>query len=128
MGARSATLAAMLTAMKAAMKAAMKKAMKKTSKIASGKMRKALVLRGSKEKTSGGLTAAGIMKNKYGKCVSKAASASRKKAYIGSKFHKWITSVAKARAELKLTGFVGVGGKTATGKALYTRAKAIYSK
>ena len=78
--------AAMKTAMKktvmkkAAMKkAAMKKAMKK-SKIASGKLAKALVLRGAREKTSGGLRQSQIMKNKRGKVVSKMRSEmSRKK-------------------------------------------------
>merc|ERR1711977_815351 len=76
-GADAAPMKAMKVAMKkAAMKAmkAMKKAMK-VSKIAKGKMSKALVLRGSKVKTVGGLTAKDLSKNKYGKVVSKKKSA-----------------------------------------------------
>merc|ERR1712194_99622 len=65
--------------MKAAMKAKVikkakkKKAMKK-SVIAKGKMAKAMVMRGSKEKTSGGLKKDSLRKNKGGKIVSKKAS------------------------------------------------------
>merc|ERR1719274_236166 len=44
---------------------------KSVSKIAHGQMAKAMVLRGSKEKTVGGLTAKDLTKNKYGKIVSK---------------------------------------------------------
>merc|ERR1719382_1203686 len=116
-----------MKAKKAPMKA-MKgmKAMKK-SKIARGKYRKAVVLRGSKEKTSGGLTAAQLMKNKHGRVVSKAASASRKKAYKGSTAESWIKAVMAARKELGIKGFCGIGGKTAQGKALYAKAKAIFT-
>merc|ERR1711998_409236 len=60
---------------KAAMKAmkAMKK--KSVSKIAKGRMAYAMVLRGSKAKTNGGLTAKDLTKNKAGKIVSKKMSA-----------------------------------------------------
>merc|ERR1712113_1051300 len=66
---------------------AMKK--KKVSIIAKGKLAKALVLRGSKTKTVGGLTASSLTKNKSGKVVSKAASARGKKAFKGSKLEAW---------------------------------------
>merc|ERR1712224_784749 len=64
---------------KAAMKAmkAMKK--KSVSKIARGRMAYAMVLRGSKAKTVGGLTAKDLTKNKNGKVVSKKQSALGKK-------------------------------------------------
>merc|ERR1719191_1784550 len=77
---------------KAAMKAmkAMKK--KSVSKVAHGQMAKAMVLRGSKEKTVGGLTA---------KDLSKNSSARAKKS-------PWIQAVAKARKALKITGFAAV--------------------
>merc|ERR1719160_39780 len=67
------------------------KAMKKksVSKIARGQMAKAMVLRGSKEKTVGGLTAKDLTKNKFGKIVSKKRSAFAKKS-------PWIQAVAKA--------------------------------
>merc|ERR1711992_135855 len=47
---------------------------KRVSKIAKGRLAKALVLRGSKEKTQGGLTKDMIIKNKRGKLVSKKQS------------------------------------------------------
>merc|ERR1719188_655222 len=111
--------------MKAAMKA-MKatKAMKtKKSKIARGKMRRSVVFRGFKEKTSGGLTKDQLVRNKSGKVVSKAASAAAKKR--GS-LAAWGKAVAAARKQLNCKGFVAVGGKTAQGKALYAKAKSLY--
>merc|ERR1712085_131437 len=62
------------------MKAMKKKAMKK-SVIAKGKVAEAMVLRGSKEKTSGGLKKDSLRKNKGGKIVSKKKSERAKKAY-----------------------------------------------
>merc|ERR1712078_757025 len=61
-----------------AMKA--EKAMKKkaASKIARGIFSKVMVLRGSKAKTVGGLTAKDLCKNKNGKVVSKKLSAKGK--------------------------------------------------
>merc|ERR1712151_231321 len=100
---------------------------KKVSIIAKGKMAKSLVLRGSKTKTVGGLTASSLMKNKSGKVVSKAASARSKKAFKGSKLEAWGKACVQARKQLNLKGFVPFGGKTAAGKALYAKAKAIYS-
>merc|ERR1712159_551467 len=86
---------------KAAMKA-MKAMKKKTvSKIARGRMAYAMVLRGSKAKTVGGLTAKDLTKNKNGKIVSKKASALGKK-------HPWMQAVAKARKALKITGFTAL--------------------
>merc|ERR1712025_405093 len=113
--------AAMAKAMKA-MKAmaAMKamKAMKKksVSKIATGRLAKVLVLRGSKEKTVGGLTAAALTKNKHGKVVSKKLSARGKKS-------PWIAACQKARKALKITGFVVIK----KGSPLYVKAKEFYN-
>merc|ERR1712039_1015011 len=105
----------------------MGKSMKKSrSKIAKGRMAKAMVLRGSKAKTSGGLTKADVMKNKQGKIVSKKASSTSKKRYHGSKAEKWIKAVSAARKALGLTGFVAIKGKTSQGKALYAKARSIY--
>merc|ERR1719410_1626572 len=95
-------------AMKAkAMKAmkAMKK-VKKVSKIAKGRGAKAAVLKGKKEKTTSGLTAASLVKNKAGKVVSKKASARGK----------------------KIKGFCLCGGKTEQGKKLLAKVRAIYKK
>merc|ERR1712110_1122548 len=104
----------------------MKKAMK-VSKIAKGKHAKAVVFAGRKEKTKSGLTRAKLTKNKSGKVVSKASSASGKKRYAGSKAQAWAKACSKARKELNIKGFVPFGGKTAAGKALYAKAKAIYN-
>merc|ERR1719453_2398965 len=93
---------------KAAMKA-MKAMKKKTvSKIAKGRMAKAMVLRGSKAKTVGGLTAKDLTKNKHGKIVSKKSP--------------WMQACAKARKALKLTGFVAIK----KGSPLYVKAKEFY--
>merc|ERR1712216_747213 len=94
---------------KAAMRAM--KAMKKKS------VSKAMVLRGSKEKTVGGLTAKDLTKNKYGKIVSKKSSARAKKS-------PWIQAVAKARKALKITGFAAVK----KGTPLYAKAKELYNQ
>merc|ERR1712117_507616 len=106
-------------------KKAMKKAMGK-SKIAKGKLAKAMVLRGSKEKTSGGLKKDNLKKNKDGRIVSKAASDRARKAYAGSAIQKWNKAVQEAKKSLNLTGMIPVGGKTAQGRALYAKAKALY--
>merc|ERR1712238_336592 len=102
-----------------------KKAMKK-SVIAKGKFAKAMVLRGSKEKASGGLKKDSLRKNKNGKVVSKKASDAQKKNYVGSALQKWFKACQAARKELGLKGIVPVGGKTAQGRALYAKTKALY--
>merc|ERR1711884_724322 len=127
--------------MKAAMKAAMKakamkamksmKAMKKVKKvsiIARGKYAKAAVFNGKKAKTVGGLTKETLIKSKSGKIVSKAASARAKKRFAQSALKKWCDAVKAARKQLGISGFCAVGGKTAQGKALYAKAKAILGK
>merc|ERR1711992_337595 len=68
---------------------------KRVSIIAKGKRARASVFRGSKVKTSGGMA----------KARADACKAARK--------------------ALNLTGFVPIGGKSATGKALYAKAKAL---
>merc|ERR1712139_77233 len=100
----------------AAMKAmrAMKK--KSVSKIAKGKFRKTLVFRGTKEKTVGGLTKSDLVKNKYGKVVSKKASLRAKKN------SGWTTAIQKARKALGLKGFVAIK----KGSDLYKKAKELY--
>merc|ERR1719440_1435442 len=102
------------------MKSAMKtmKAMKamKKSKIARGVLAKSLVLRGMREKTVGGLSQKDVVKNKYGKAVSKKMHARGKK-------NKWAMAVAAARKALGIKKFCIIGGKTAEGKALYAKAK-----
>merc|ERR1711896_4831 len=93
-------MAKAMKAMKVMKKKAAMKAMKKktVSKIARGIAAKAMVLRGTKEKTVGGMTAKDLFKNKRGRIVSKKRSAFAKKS-------PWIAAVAKGRKALKITGF-----------------------
>ena len=74
------------------------------------------MLRGSKAKTVGGMTAKGLCKSKRGKVVSKKVSAFGKKS-------PWIQAVAKARKALKITGFCAIK----KGSPLYTKAKEFYN-
>merc|ERR1719468_1471798 len=93
-----------VAAMKApAMKAKAMKA-KVVSTIAKGK-----VFRGSKEKTSGGLTKANLLKNKRGKIVSKGASTRGKKLFNASPLKAWSDATKQARKALGITGFCAVG-------------------
>jgi len=96
---------------------------KRVSKIARGRLAKAMVMRGKFEKTVGGLRAEGLMKNKRGKVVSKQQSASNTR-----KSKHWMDSIMSARKMLNLNGFVAVNGKTVHGKALYLKAKAAYEE
>merc|ERR1719336_2451014 len=94
---------------------------KRVSKIARGRFAKVLVLRGKFEKTQGGIRADGLMKNKWGKVVSKRSSA----AWV-RRGKDWIDATVQARQVLNLTGFVAVNGKSLQGKALYIKAKTAY--
>merc|ERR1712078_396144 len=89
---------------------------KAVSKIAKGRMAKALVFRGSKAKTVGGLQRTDVMKNSYGKIVSKKGSANGKKRYANIK--GWISAVQKARKALGAKGFVAIK----KGTPLYNKA------
>merc|ERR1711937_14778 len=98
---------------------AMKK--KSISKIAKGKMARSLVFRGSKAKTLSGLTKTDLVKNKYGKIVSKKSMAHGKKAYANIK--GWTAAVQKARKALNVKGFVAVK----KGTPLYKKAKEFFN-
>merc|ERR1712193_432216 len=94
---------------------------KTVSKIAKGKLAKAMVLRGSKEKTSSGLKKSDLMKNKTGKIVSKKMSALAKKRFSQT-VGPWMQACKKARAALKIKGFVAIK----KGSPLYVKAKEFY--
>merc|ERR1712004_733746 len=98
---------------------------KRVSIIARGKQARAKVFAGTKVKTASGMTKDKLIKNKNGKIVSKAASAAGKKKWANNGLKAWADAVKAARKALNLTGFVAVGGKSATGKALYAKAKAL---
>ena len=108
------------------MKAKKAKKAKRMSKVAKGKMARAVVFRGGKAKTATGMTKDMLTKNKSGKIVSKKQSSASKKRYA-SGLGKWNKAVQAARKALGIKGFATVGGKTAQGKALHTRAKALYT-
>merc|ERR1712242_306097 len=98
---------------------------KRVSVIAKGKRARAAVFSGRKEKTQTGMTKASLIKNKSGRIVSKTRSALAKQKFNNSALKAWCDAIKAARKALNLTGFVAVGGKTATGKALYAKAKAL---
>merc|ERR1711944_53306 len=98
---------------------------KRVSVIAKGKMARASVFHGRKEKTYTGLTKASLIKNKAGRIVSKSRSALAKRNFGNSGLKAWCDAVKAARKALNLTGFVAIGGKSATGKALYAKAKSL---
>merc|ERR1712083_763860 len=102
----------------------MKKA-KRVSVIAKGKRARTSVFHGTKEKTQSGMTKAMLIKNKNGRIVSKKASARAKKVYATSGAKKWAEALRAARKALNIKGFVAIGGKTAQGKALYAKTKAL---
>merc|ERR1712125_227230 len=101
------------------------RASKRRTIIARGIMAKSVVFRGSKEKTTSGLTKSVLHKNKRGKIVSKKQTAAGKKAY--SKIAPWTKACTQAKKSLNITGFVLINGKTSQGKALYAKAKSLYS-
>ena len=105
------------------MKAMKAKKGSKRSIVARGRGAKARVFAGSKEKTSSGLQKSGLKKNKFGKVVSKAASAHSKKLFVKNGLQAWSDAVKGARKQLGFTGFVAIRGKSAKGKALYAKAK-----
>merc|ERR1712203_655321 len=98
----------------------------KKSKIARGVLAKALVLKGQREKTVGGLRKDSLTKNKEGKVVSKKKSSMAKRHYATSAFKKWNDALKSARKSLNITGFVLINGKSAQGKALYAKARMLY--
>merc|ERR1712187_199133 len=101
---------------------------KRVTKIARGKFARSQVLKGSKEKTVGGMTKEKLTRNKFGKIVSKKASAAARKRYQTSGAKIWADCIRQARKALNLTGFVAINGKQAEGKALYAKTKSLYEK
>merc|ERR1712217_584464 len=97
----------------------------KVSKISKKKF---LVYRGSKEKTTGGLTKNDLVKNKRGKIVSKKSSLRAKKSKSYKAIIGFSTAVVKARKALGVKGWCPVGGKTAQGQALLAKARSFYKK
>merc|ERR1719195_1137737 len=99
---------------------------KATTQVAGGRFAKALVFRGKYQKTSGGLTQDMLIRNKRGKIVSKRASAHGARAF--KQIESWLEACMAAREAFHTQGFVAINGKTLQGKALYAKAKTLYSK
>merc|ERR1712224_361106 len=118
----SPTMAKAMKAMKAMAAVKAMRAMKKkaVTKIAKGRYAKAVVFHGTKEKTLSGITKGDLIKNKYGKIVTKKKVAQGKKAFTHIK--GWTVAVQKARKALGLKGFVAIK----KGSALYAKAKELY--
>ena len=104
-----------------AKKARKPKKKRRVSKVARGRLAKCQVFKGRKAKTVGGLTKKDLTRNKHGRYVSKKKSARGKK-------NMWMRAVAGARRALKVKGFCPVGGKSAAGKRLLAKARALYKK
>ena len=116
-------MAKAMKAMKAMAAVKAMRAMKKkaVSKIAKGKLARAVVFRGNKEKTYTGLTKADLVKNKRGKIVTKKQQALGK-ALFAKHAKAWVSAVQKARKALGLKGFVAIK----KGTPLYMKAKELY--
>merc|ERR550534_1175625 len=115
--------------MKKTTKLSMKKKAMKTSKIARGKRAKSSVFNGRKEKTVGGLKKADLIKNKFGKVVSKKSSEHGQNIWKKHKhLSKWLTASKQARKALNIKGYCLVGGKTEQGQALLEKTRELYKK
>merc|ERR1712217_851866 len=67
-----------------------------------------------------------MARNKRGKVVSKRASACGKRAF--KQIESWVEAIMAAREAFHTQGFVAINGKTLQGKALYAKAKTLYSQ
>eukprot|EP00435_Cladocopium_sp_Y103_P042238 s503_g11.t1 len=83
------------------------------------------VMKGLREKTSGGLTKDDLMVNKHGKIVSKKQHERGLKMF-SRYLSTWVDAVQSARSKLSILGFRPIGGRSKEGKELYMEAKKIY--
>merc|ERR1719418_63716 len=94
-----------------------------STKVARGRFAKSLVLKGRRERTTGGLRKDDLMLNKRGKAVSKKASAHGNRQFRN--VETWLDCMMQARKALHVVGFVAVNGNTLQGKALYVKTKVL---
>lgn len=83
------------------------------------------VMKGLREKTSGGLTKDDLMVNKHGRIVSKKQHERGLKMF-SRYLSSWVDAVQSARSKLSILGFRPIGGRSKEGKELYMEAKKIY--
>ena len=110
---------------KKSMKVSMKA--KRPSVVARGSRMRVAVFLGRKHKTYTGLTKNDLMKNAEGRIVSKRISAFSRKRWAGSRCHEWNKAVVAARKQLSLVGFVAINSSSSQGRALYVKARSIFS-
>ena len=80
------------------------------------------VLRASRERTAGGLTADMVTKNKMGKLVCKTRNERAKQRWTGGPLQKWGQALAQARKEHNITGFLKVNSP-GKGEVVYKTAR-----
>merc|ERR1712087_1067735 len=112
--------------MKKSMKKAAMKGMRRRAMKVKITGKKDSVFSGKKVKTVGGLKKSDLKKNKAGKVVSAKASNNGKKNF--KRVAGWVSAVAKARKALGVKGFCAIGGSSAKGKALLSKARSFYKK
>jgi len=84
-------------------------------------------MKGLIEKTPSGLTKDDLVKNRHGRIVSKKQH-ERGKLVYAKHLSGWTEAVAAARSALDITGFVAIGGSSATGQKLYQKAKELFDR
>mmetsp|Transcript_29737 Transcript_29737/g.68967 ORF Transcript_29737/g.68967 Transcript_29737/m.68967 type:complete len:124 (-) Transcript_29737:70-441(-) len=84
---------------------------------------KASVFAGRRTKTSGGLRKEHLVKNKEGRVVAKSLSKAAAARWNKNPMRAWVEATRQARQALGIKGFVPIGGVSATGRALYAKAK-----
>merc|ERR1712232_841467 len=99
-------------------------AMKK-SVIAKGKRAKSSVFKGTKAKTSGGLSKGDLKKSKSGKIVSAKMSNNAKKRFAKSPLAKWSAALKKVYKQMGFKKFVPCKKGTAYYKAVKAAAAAM---
>uniref|UniRef100_A0A7S1A8A5 Uncharacterized protein n=1 Tax=Noctiluca scintillans TaxID=2966 RepID=A0A7S1A8A5_NOCSC len=114
-----------LSTEKKSMKVSMK--VKRPSVVARGSRMRVAVFLGRKHKTYTGLTKNDLMKNADGRIVSKRSSALSRKRWVGSRCQEWNKAVVAARKQLSLVGFVAVNSPSPQGRALYVKARSIFT-
>ena len=83
-----------------------------------------LFLRGTRQKTNGGLQKGGLIKNKSGKVVSKKMHSRGVRVYKKNGLDKWTKAFMQARKNLNVSGFV----PCKKGTALYRETSKLYRK
>merc|ERR550534_1735644 len=76
----------------------------------------------------GGIEEAGSHQKQVGKSRIQKMSDRAKLAFKKNGLAKWNAACQKARKDLKLKGFVPIGGKTSQGKALLSKIRSYYKK